>query len=135
MEIIRFLVFRETRVIETRETHCMKSIIFAMLVLSRVSVFAYQMVDVTPETQVVNSCAKPFGYGHATNPEIILGDPIDPATGAYSVNESWIHIYGSDPLDLRFFYNSQRLIRAEQGFGISFEAYLEETHNRGLGYR
>lgn len=101
-----------------------------MLVLSRVSVFAYQMVDVTPETQVVNSCAKPFGYGHATNSELILGDPIDPATGAYSVNESWIHIYGSDPLDLRFFYNSQRLTRAEQGFGISFEAYLEETHNR-----
>jgi hypothetical protein len=93
-----------------------------MPVLSRVSVFAYQMVDVTPETQVVNSCAKPFGYGHATNPEIILGDPIDPATGAYSVNESWIHIYGSDPLDLRFFYNSQRLIRAEQGIRHLFRS-------------
>jgi|ERR1700730_9742584 len=96
---------------------------------------AHGPTDAAMGTQVVNSCAKPFGYGHATNPEIILGDPIDPATGAYSVNESWIHIYGSDPLDLRFFYNSQRLIRAEQGFGISFEAYLEKTHNRGFGYR
>jgi hypothetical protein len=36
----------------------MKTILFATLLISQLSVFAYQMVDVSPATRAVNYCAK-----------------------------------------------------------------------------
>jgi hypothetical protein len=72
---------------------------------------------------------RPAAYGQQTESDTALGDPVDPSTGDYLIDQSWIKLYGPNPLDLRLFYKTGRM---SEHLGNSYQATLaEDTSNTG----
>jgi hypothetical protein len=54
---------------------------------------------------------------------------VDPSTGDYLIDQSWLKLHGPNPLDLRLFYKTGR---APEHLGNSYQATLaEDTKNTG----